>query len=293
MRVGFIGLGQMGSGMAERLLAAGHALTVYNRTAARAEPFVVRGATIARTPAEAVKDAEVAFTMLSDDAALERVVLAPDGILGALPQGAIHVGSSTISVDLARRLTAAHEEAKQRYVAAPVFGRPDAARAGNLFLAVAGPESAIIELEPLFSVLGQRTYQFGADPPAANVVKIAGNLMISTTIESLGEVFALVRKSAIDVRAFATLLTTSAFTGPVHRTYAELLLAGDDEVAGFSARLALKDVRLALAAGDAVQVPMPFASIVRDAFVSAIARGYAEHDVSVLGRIAAENAGIT
>jgi 3-hydroxyisobutyrate dehydrogenase-like beta-hydroxyacid dehydrogenase len=293
MRVAFVGLGQMGSAMAERLLNAGHTLIVYNRTAARAEPLVARGATRAPTPAEAVREADVVFTMLADDASVEHLVFETDGILGALRAGAVHVGSSTVSVACAQRLTVAHGQTGQTYVSAPVFGRPDAARAGNLFIAAAGPDDALDLLQPLFDAMGQRTYRFGATASAANVVKLAGNFMISSTIEALGEAFSLVRKSGVDVQAFAALLTTSSFTGPVHRTYSALLLEGDDDVAGFPARLALKDLRLIIGAAEAVDVPMPFASLVRDAFVSAIARGYAEHDVSVLGRVAAENAGIT
>ncbi len=292
MRVGFVGLGRMGSAMAERVLAAGHALTVYNRTAARAEPLAALGAHVARTPAEAARDADAIITMVADDAALEHVVFAADGVLGALPRGAVHVGASTISPACAARLTRAHGDAGQRYVSAPVFGRPNVARAGKLNVVVAGPDDAVRAVQPLCDAIGQRTYRFGMDPPGANVVKLAGNFLLAAMIEALSEAFTLVRKSGVDRQAFSDLLTTLMFNAPAYHTYTRLLLAGRDADANFSAALGLKDVRLALAAAEAAQVPMPIASVVHDAFVSALARGYGERDLIVLGRLAAENAGL-
>jgi 3-hydroxyisobutyrate dehydrogenase-like beta-hydroxyacid dehydrogenase len=292
MRVGFIGLGRMGSAMAERVLAAGHPLTVYNRTAARAEPLAALGAQVARTPAEAVRGAEAVITMLADDAALEQVVFGADGVLGALPRGAVHFGASTIGAACAQRLTVAHADAGQRYVSGPVFGRPEAARAGKLNVVLAGPDDALRAVEPLCAAIGQRTYRFGSDPQAANVVKLAGNFLLGAMVEALSEAFTLVRKSSIDVQAFSDLLTTSMFDAPAYHTYTRLLLAGRDAEPSFTAALGLKDVRLALAAAEAAQVPMPIASVVHDVFVSALARGYGERDLTVLGRVAAENAGL-
>jgi 3-hydroxyisobutyrate dehydrogenase-like beta-hydroxyacid dehydrogenase len=278
--------------MAERILAAGHPLTVYNRTAARAEPLAALGATIARTPAEASRDAEAVVTMLADDAALDDVVFGDAGMLGALPRGAVHVGASTISAACAQRLAGAHTAAGQRYVSAPVFGRPEAARAGKLNVVLAGPDDALRAVEPLCSAIGQRTYRFGADPAAANIVKLGGNFLLGAMVEALSEAFTLARKSGIDVQAFSDLLTSSLFDAPAYHTYTRLLLAGGDAEPSFTAALGLKDVRLALAAAETAQVPMPIASVVRDAFVSALARGYGERDLTVLGRVAAENAGL-
>jgi 3-hydroxyisobutyrate dehydrogenase-like beta-hydroxyacid dehydrogenase len=292
MRIGFIGLGKMGEGMAERLLAAGHSLTVYNRTAAKAAKLKDKGALVADTPAAAATGAEAVITMLADDAALEETVFGDRGVLAALPQGAVHVSMSTISVALSRRLAEAHAAARQRYVAAPVFGRPQAAHEGKLYIVVSGDADAARAVEPLFGAMGQRTYQMGADPAAANIVKLSGNFLIQVVLEGLAEAFALVRKAGVDVHAFREMLISSLFNAPVVHTYSGLVESGKDDVVGFGAPLALKDVRLALTAAEALRVPMPFASTVRDAFVSALARGYENRDMSVLGRIAAENAGL-
>jgi 3-hydroxyisobutyrate dehydrogenase-like beta-hydroxyacid dehydrogenase len=292
MRIGFIGLGRMGVGMAGRLVDAGHTLAVYNRTAQRGEKLRERGAVLAETPEAAARGAEVVFTMLADDPAVEHVVFAADGILAAMDNNAVHVSASTISVSLARRLMAAHARAGQRYVSAPVFGRPDAAAAGRLFVVAGGPDDVVAYLQPLFEAIGQRTYRMSADPSNANLVKLSGNFMLFAAIEALAEAFALVRKAGVDVAAFKDLLTSSLFNAPVYHTYGDLLVSANDQNAGFTVPLALKDVRLAIAAAESLRVPMPVASLVHDAFVSAMARGYENRDQAVLGRVAAENAGI-
>lgn len=282
----------MGHAMAERLLAAGHALAVYNRTAARAASLRERGAVVAETPEAAARGADAVITMVAADDALEHVVFAADGILDVLDTGAVHVSMSTISVALSRRLVEAHAKAGQRFISAPVFGRPDAAAAGKLFVVVAGPDDAVTAMQPIFDVVGQRTYRVGTDPVAANLIKLSGNFLLQSAIESLAEAFALVRKGGVDVEQYKELLTTSLFNAPVYRTYGDLIAAGADEKAGFAVPLALKDVRLCLSAAEALRVPMPIASVVRDAFVTALARGYETRDQAVLGRVAAENAGL-
>jgi len=283
----------MGVGMAGRLVDAGHTLAVYNRTAQRGDKLRERGAVLAETPEAAARGAEVVFTMLADDPAVEHVVFAADGILAAMDNNAVHVSASTISVSLARRLMAAHARAGQRYASAPVFGRPDAAAAGRLFVVAGGPDDVLAYLQPLFDAIGQRTYRMSADPSNANLVKLSGNFMLFAAIEALAESFALVRKAGVDVVAFKDLLTSSLFNAPVYHTYGDLLVTANDQNAGFTVPLALKDVRLAIAAAEALRVPMPVASLVHDAFVSAMARGYENRDQSVLGRVAAENAGVT
>jgi 3-hydroxyisobutyrate dehydrogenase-like beta-hydroxyacid dehydrogenase len=293
MRIGFVGLGQMGAAMAERLLNAGHTLAVYNRTAQRAEHLRDRGAVVAETPEAAARGAEVVITMLADDAAVEHVVFSADGILEALDTGAVHVSASTISVALSRRLAEAHTRSNQRYVAAPVFGRPDAAAAGRLFVVVAGPDDVVPRLQPIFDAYGQRTYRFGTDASAANLVKLTGNFLLQSAIESMAEAFALIRKGGVDVSAFKDLLATSFLNAPLYHTYGDLLVAGKDEPALFSVPLALKDVKLAIGAAESARVPMPVASVIHDAFVSAMARGYEHRDQAVLGRVAAENAGVS
>jgi 3-hydroxyisobutyrate dehydrogenase-like beta-hydroxyacid dehydrogenase len=183
MKVGFIGLGNMGSGMAANLLKAGHALTVYNRTPAKAEALVAKGATLAKTPGEAARG-DVVITMLADDAAVEGVVFGADGVLAGLQPGSIHISMSTISVALAERLASAHQAAGQRFVAAPVFGRPEAAVAGKLFIVAAGEAKTVQECQPLFEALGQRTFVIAAEPAKANLVKLSGNFLIAAVIET-------------------------------------------------------------------------------------------------------------
>src|SRR5262249_9915918 len=192
------GLGNMGSGMARNLIKAGHTLTVYNRTRSRAEVLRSLGARIAETPNEAASDAEALITMLADDRAVEEVVFAPGDAIQSLPADAVHISMSTISVALSRRLAEAHREKRQRYVAPPVFGRPDAAADAKLFIVSAGPAEQIERCRPLFDAMGQKTFLAGEEAPAANVIKISGNFMITTVIESLAESFALVRKYGLD-----------------------------------------------------------------------------------------------
>jgi len=291
MNVGFIGLGNMGRGIAENLIKARHTLVVYNRTRARAESLGAQGARIAATPAECCRG-DVVFTMLADDAAVEAVALGDGGIVASLPRGAVHVSLSTISVALSARLAEEHARAGSVYVAAPVFGRPEAAAAAKLFVVAAGPAAALARCQPLFDAIGQRTYVVGEQPPVANVIKLTGNFLLAAVIESLGESFALVRKYGIEPAQFLDLITTSIFPAPVYKSYGSLIAKESYVPAGFLLPLGLKDVRLALAAAESVQVPLPVASLVRDHMISALARGYGDSDWSVIAKISAENAGL-
>jgi len=292
MRIGFIGLGNMGSAIARNLIDAGHSLTVYNRTRTRAEPFASLGARVAESPGVAATDAEVLMTMLADDRAVDEVVFAPGNVLDALPSGAVHVSMSTISVALSRRLAEAHREKKQHYLAAPVFGRPDAAAAAKLFVVAAGPTDQVDRCRPVFDAIGQKTFHPSEDAPAANVIKLSGNFLITAVIESLAESFALVRKFDIDPNAFLEVLTGSLFAAPIYRTYGNLIAADKFEPAGFKLPLGMKDNRLLLAAAEQVAVPMPLASLVRDRFLVAMAQGWAESDWSAIARISSQNAGL-
>jgi 3-hydroxyisobutyrate dehydrogenase-like beta-hydroxyacid dehydrogenase len=292
MKVGFIGLGQMGSGMARNLIKAGHTLAVYNRTRGRAEELQMLGAKVAGTPGEAAADAEALITMVADDRALEDVIFAPGDVIQSLPAGAVHISMSTISVALSRRLAAAHGEKQQQYVAAPVFGRPDAAAAAKLFIVAAGPGEQIERLRSLFDAMGQKTFLAGEEASAANVIKITGNFMISTVIESLAESFALIRKHGIEPNTFLEVLTGSLFPAPAYRTYGNMIAAEKFEPAGFKMPLGLKDNRLLLAAAEDVAVPMPMASLLRDQFVAALAQGLSEADWSAIARVSYRNAGL-
>lgn len=290
MKVGFIGLGQMGSGIAKNLLKAGHDVTVYNRTRAKAEALVSKGAKVAATPGDACKG-DAVFTMLADDKAVEAVVFDAGGILASLGKGAIHISSSTISVALSKRLAEAHAQAGQRYVAAPVFGRPEAAEAAKLFVVAAGPLAAVKAVSPLFDAIGQKTFVVSEAAEAANIVKLSGNFLIAAVIESLGEAMALVGKAGIDKHQYLDILTSTLFGAPVYKTYGNLIADAKFSPAGFAAPLGLKDVRLALAAGEDLRVPLPLASLLRDRFLTLLANGGEDLDWSAVGSLAAKDAG--
>jgi 3-hydroxyisobutyrate dehydrogenase-like beta-hydroxyacid dehydrogenase len=303
MNIAFIGLGNMGSAMATNLIKAGHTLTVYNRSRKRADELKPLGARVASTPGEAAAGAEVAITMLADDHALESVVLGhggaekgtaekDKGILDSLPPNATHVSMSTISVALSRQLAAVHAESKQHYIAAPVFGRPEAAAAAKLFIVAAGPAAQIERCHPLFNAMGQKTFIAGEDASGANLMKLAGNFLITAVIEGLAESFALVRKSGLDVNQFHEILTNSLFNAPIYKTYGALIASQKFEPAGFKLPLGMKDNRLLLAAAEEAAVPMPMASLVRDRFLAALAQGMAESDWSAISRISAKDAGL-
>jgi 3-hydroxyisobutyrate dehydrogenase-like beta-hydroxyacid dehydrogenase len=289
MKIGFIGLGHMGSPMARNLMKAGHELTVYNRTRSKAESL---GARVANTPADAAREADAVITMLADDDAVKEVVFGADGLANTLRPGAIHVSMSTISVALSQQLAAEHAEHKQGYVAAPVFGRPQAAEEAKLFVVVAGRPDAVKKCEPLFAAIGQRTFPMGDDPVKANVVKLSGNFLIASVIETLGEALSLVRKYNVDPERYLEMLTSTLFTAPVYKTYGDLIVNEKFEPAGFRLKLGLKDVRLAMAAAEAQAVPMPVASVIRDHALEGIANGMGDKDWSSLAEVVSKNAGL-
>lgn len=290
MKIGFVGLGNMGAGMAANLLGAGHEVTAYNRSQDKVAALVEQGAHGARTVAEAC-GGDVVITMLANDDALEAVTFGEEGILAALPAGATHVSSSTISVALAERLTEAHAAAGHRFVAAPVFGRPEAAQAAKLFVVAAGEPAAVQALSPVFEAIGQRTFVVAEQPKAANLVKLSGNFLIASVIESLAESMALVEKAGVDKQDYLEVLTSTLFDAPVYKTYGGLLAREEFEPAGFAASLGLKDVRLVLAAGESLEVPLPVASLIRDRFLTLLANGGAHLDWSALGKVASWEAG--
>lgn len=291
MEIGFVGLGKMGRGMAQNLIQAGYSVTVWNRTASRVDELNKLGAHVAASPGECARTG-IVITMLADDAALESSVFAENGILKNLPAGGLHISMSTISVALSVRLTAAHSATHQMYVAAPVFGRPEAAAAKKLFIVAAGAAANLALCQPIFDALGQRTYVAGNEPHSANTIKLLGNFLIATTIESFGEAFALARKSGIAPEKFLEIITGTLFTSPLHQNYGGIIARQAYEPAGFAAALGLKDARLVLQAADAAGVPLPIGSLVRDRFLSAIGRGHAEKDWSIIAKLAAEDAGL-
>ena len=291
MNVGFIGLGHMGSGMAASLLKGGHAVTVYNRTEEKLVPLVSQGAKAAKSLADACRG-DAVFTMLANDDAVESVVYGDKGLLAHLAKGAIHISSSTISVDLSERLAGDHAAAGQRFIAAPVFGRPDVAAAGKLYVITAGEPGAIAAANPLFDAIGQRTFNVSETPKAANLVKLSGNFLIASIIETVGEALALVSKGGVDRRQYINVLTSTLFSAPVYKTYGELVADRKFEPAGFAASLGHKDIRLVLAAAEEMRVPMPVANLLNDRFLTLLAHGGDKLDWSAIGDLAAKDAAV-
>lgn len=291
MKVGFIGLGNMGSPMASNLLKAGHEVTVFNRTAAKAEGLVEQGARHATTVADACRG-DAVMTMLSDDRALESVCFGDGSVLTTLGTNAIHISLSTISVALSEKLSASHEERGQHFVAAPVFGRPEAAVSAKLFVTAAGKRDALERCKPLFEAIGQKTFHFGERPKDANLVKISGNFLITCVIESLAEALALIGKAGLDQREYLDFLTSTLFAAPVYKTYGAIVAEKKFQPVGFSAPLGFKDNRLVLAAAENLRVPMPIANIIYNRFITLLAQGGESLDWSAISRIAAEDAGI-
>jgi 3-hydroxyisobutyrate dehydrogenase-like beta-hydroxyacid dehydrogenase len=280
----------MGSAMAANLLKAGHEVTVYNRTRAKTEPLVASGARIADSLGDACQG-DVVFSMLADDAAVENAVYGEGGVLSNLAKGAVHVSSSTISVALSKRLASAHAEGGQGYVAAPVFGRPDAAAAGKLFVVAAGSPWALQIAAPLFEAFAQKTFTVSENAEAANLVKLSGNFLIAAVIESLGEVMALVGKAGLDKHQYLEILTGTLFGAPIYKTYGTLIADAKFEPAAFAAPLGLKDIKLALAAAEDLNVPLPLASLLRDRFLTLLAHGGEKLDWSAVGGLPARDAG--
>lgn len=290
MDVGFVGLGAMGSSMARNLVKAGHGVKVWNRSPEAAEALAADGAVPVGTAAEAMRGAAV-LTMLADDDAVRAVYLAGD-VLASAPKTLIHVNCSTISVALARELTERHAALGLGYVAAPVFGRPDVAAAGKLNVVVAGPGDLIAQVQPLLDAIGQKTWPVGEEPLRANVVKLGGNLMIAAAIEAMAEATTLGAAHGIAAGDMLDIYTNTLFQSRVYTGYGAQIAERRYEPAGFKLRLGLKDVRLALQAGDAANVPLPFGSALRDALIGAVAEGDGEKDWSALADTALRRAGL-
>ena len=291
MNLAIIGLGKMGSGIGRNLLRAGHKVAVYNRTRSKAEALASEGARVADSVGAAVQDCEAAVTMLSDDQAVEDTVLGDSGLASALNAGAVHVSCSTISTALARRLTSEHAERSQGYVSAPVFGRPEAAQARTLLVVAAGPAQTVDRCTPVFEAIGRQTFVAGADPWQANAVKLCGNFMIASMIESFGESYATLRKANVAPQLFLEVMS-ALFGSPVYQNYGRIIAEEKFSPAGFALKLGLKDTRLVLQTAEECASPMPVASLIRDHFLSAMALGQQESDWSSLARIAARNAGL-
>jgi len=292
MDIGFIGLGSMGLPMASNLLTAGHKLRIYNRTASKADPLIKRGAELMSNPAAVASPGGVVITMLADDAAVEGVVVGVDTIAHRLAPGGIHISMSTIAPATARKLAQYHAENGSIYIAAPVFGRPDAAAAKRLWICTSGPHHAKQKLTPILDAMGQKTFDFGEEVGAANAVKLSGNFLIAAAMESIAEALTMLEKSNIDRVAAIEMLSSTLFACPVYQGYGKAIAQMRHTPVGFSLPLGLKDIDLALKTGAEVRAPMPVAAILRDRFLSSIAKGRTDLDWSGFALDVRDEAGL-
>jgi len=291
MKIGFIGLGKMGSGMARNLLRAGHQVTGYNRSREKAQALAKDGARVANSPAEAARGSEAVFTMLADDHAVSDVVFGDDGLASVPHPAPIHISSSTISVAFARRLAQEHANRGQRFLTACVFGRPEAAENKKLVVVAAGDSSTIDRCRPLFDDIGRAAIVAGPEPWHANLFKLCGNFMISSMLETFSEAFATTRKAGLDPHRFLDIMN-ELFQSPVYKNYGATIADQKFDPAGFALKLGLKDVRQVLEAAQELGSPMPVASLVRDHLVSAMAHGQESLDWSSLALVLARSAGL-
>ena len=292
MSIAFIGLGSMGIGMAGCLLKAGHDVSVWNRSPGKAGALVAAGAREAGTIAEAVADATIVFSILADDAALFAVLRGEAGLLKGLPERALHVSHGTISVAAADRAAKEHAEHGQRYVSAPVFGRPIAAAGGQLAIVAAGAAADIDEAEPYFKAMGPKLFRAGETPSAANLIKLCGNFAILAAIETMGEAMALAAKGGVPKAMLYEVMTNTLFDAPVYKNYGRMIVEDHYQPVGFKAPLGLKDMRLVGDSASALRVPMPLLGVLRDHLLQTIAIEGDDTDWSGIGRTIGKNAGL-
>jgi 3-hydroxyisobutyrate dehydrogenase-like beta-hydroxyacid dehydrogenase len=290
--IGFVGLGSMGLPLATNLLESGYQLRVYNRTAAKAQSLVEKGAIAVDSPADVVEAGGIVITLLSNDQALEEVVLGKQGLLSTLTADSIHLSMSTVAPATAQKLAAQHSQQGAHYLAAPVFGRPDAVVARKLWLTLSGNDAAKVRVRPLLEKVGQGIFDFGEDVGAANVVKLAGNFLIISAIEAMAEAFTLAEANGVDRTQIANLFGQTLFACPIYQNYGRMIAQQQYEPAGFKLSLGLKDVTLALQTAKASQMPMPLASLLHDRLIAAVANGKGDIDWTGLALTASEEAGL-
>ncbi|WP_426668213.1 NAD(P)-dependent oxidoreductase [Mucilaginibacter sp. McL0603] len=293
MKIGFIGLGNMGLNMAKNLLASGHQLQVYNRSNEKANELEQSSITKCKTPAEAASNVSIVISMLSDDDVVTETTTGTDGILQTLQKGALHISMSTISPDVSQKLSDQHKSAGSSYLAAPVFGRPEAAAAKKLWICVSGSPQAKETAKPILDCLGQGVIDFGEDAGGANVVKIAGNFMIMSSLEIMAEAFTLAEKHGLDRTKVADFFGSTIFNAPIYQNYGKLIANKQYEPVGFKARLGYKDARLAFKLAQQSETPMPMGTLIHNRLLSAVAKGLGDRDwVEAVGRGVTDDAGI-
>ncbi len=284
MKVGFIGLGKMGQPMSRRVLGGGHDLIVYNRTKEKTAGLASAGASVAISIADVCRGRDVVITMVADDAAVKEVALGAGGLRDSLGAGAVHLCMGTHSVTAIQTLTAAHAHADQKMVCAPVLGRPDIAAAGQLGIVAAGPADTVKRCDPLFQIIGRRTFEAGAKQEGAAAIKLSNNFVLGAAIEAMAEAFSLVRKYGVMPQVLFDVMTDALFAAPAYKIYGKIIVDESYDKAGFMTLQGLKDMNLVLAAADQARVPMPSANNVRDRLLGAIAHGDGEKDWAVMAR---------
>jgi 3-hydroxyisobutyrate dehydrogenase-like beta-hydroxyacid dehydrogenase len=292
MNVGFVGLGRMGSGMAQRILDAGHDLTVFDVARERTEQFAANGARGAASVADLCVGRDVVITMLAEDAAVHAVAFGAGGLVESLAPGAIHLAMGTYGIGTIRALAVAHTAAHQHLVAAPVLGRPDLAASGQLGIVAAGPAEALSHCDPLFLIIGRHTLHASSEPEAASAIKLANNLVLGCAIEAMGEAFSLIRKYDVEPQVFYDVMTEGLFSAPAYKVYGKIIVDEAYDRAGSTISLNLKDANLILAAADLARVPLPSGSTFRDRLLGAIAHGDGEKDVAAIAREQARASGL-
>ena len=292
MKIGFIGLGRMGQGMSARLLSGEHDLLVYNRTAGKSAALESAGAKVAPTISAVCEGRDLVISMVADDAALDDVTLASGGVRDSLPKNAVYAAMGTHSAAAVQNVAHAFKERSLSFVAAPVLGRPDAAAAGQIVVVCGGPAEALKKCEPAFNTLGRKTMEAASLPEAAIAIKLANNFVLGCAVETMAEGFALVRKYGVNPQVFYDVMTEGLFAAPAYKVYGKLIVDSSYNTPGFTVKLGLKDIKLALAAAELVGVPLPSGSVVRDRLIGAIAHGDGDKDWAVLGREQARASGL-
>lgn len=292
MKVGFIGLGRMGQGMAGRILSAGHEMLVHDPFPGQADSLVAAGAVAVDSPAAATVDRDVVISMLPSDKILAAVLESDGGLLGGMADGCIHMAMGTHGVAAINAAQTAHTNAGQTFVACPVLGRPDLAAEGLLKLVPGGPKDAVDVVRPLFSVLGQHAFEVGESPQAATAVKISNNFVLGCAIETMGEALALVEKLGVKPEMFFEVMTQGLFSAPAYQVYGKMIVDEAWDSIGATAVIGLKDANLALEAADIAEAPLPSAHIWKDYLQSAIDRGEADLDWAVMAKEHARASGL-
>ncbi len=290
--IGFIGLGNMGQPIAASLLKAGFQLRVYNRSAQKAKPLVEQGALQVSRPGDVAEPGGIVVSIVANDSALESITLGEGGILERLGSGGIHISMSTVSPAIVQRLAQEHTKHESFYVAAPVFGRPDAAAAGALWVCVSGADAAKERVRPVLEAIGQGIFDFGVAPEAANIVKLVGNFWIVAAMEAMAEGLTLAEKNGVERTKVIEMLSQTIFASRIYQNYGGAIARKSYTPVGFEMQLGLKDVNLVLQTAEQSHMPMPLVSLLHDRLQTGIAKGRGEMDWMAMALAVSEDAGL-